>query len=202
MLFLIVSFTTNYAQKMSEKVLDASNFERVLISSKTISHISIVSEKTDKITIRTKIDGELYENLLVTTSQEDKTLLLDTTFTPFFTSENDKLAANKVLSIEMTVVLPEFFMVSITSEIASVTTKGSFALLSVALGLGRCTLEDFLGNAMLKTQKGDITVTANRLVSATAISSTGKVQNELVSQGSYRIFAESRSGAITLFQTK
>lgn len=202
LLFLLVGFTTSYAQKIIEKSLDASNLEGVLISSKTISHISIVSGKTDKINIRTKIDGETYENLIVSASVENKTLLLDTSYTPFFTSENDKLAANKVFSIEMTVIVPEFFTVTINSKSASVEATGSFNLLSITLGTGSCVVEEFLGNARIKTQKGAITVYANSVVSGTAISAKGSVQNELVSNGTYRIFAESRSGAIGLFQTK
>ncbi|WP_139149353.1 hypothetical protein [Ulvibacter litoralis] len=198
--FLMFSFS--YGQKVVEKSLDASGLERILISSKTISRISIVSEKTDKITILTKISGETYENLVVTTSEENKTLILDTSYIPFFTAENDKLAAHKVISIEMTVIVPEFFSIAINSEIASVKASGSFDLLSITLRGGNCLVQDFIGNARIKTQKGAITVYTNSTVSGTANSVKGRVENELVSNGMYRIIAESRSGAIGLFQTK
>ena len=182
--------------------MDTSEIERLVIDADAIFSLSIVSEKTTEISITTIVAGETYENVLVTTSEANKTLTIGTSYSPYFKADNDKLAAHKVLSIEMQLIIPEFLDVSVNSKLASVSASGIYSMLQIALDTGSCKLINFTGNASLQTKQGDIDVHTIGNIAGKGISKNGKVQNTLPLEGKYRITAESRDGDISLFQTE
>ena len=73
----------------------------MILDSDTVFTVRLSSEKTDKIRINTHVEGEYHENVVVNTSEENKTLTVTTGYSPFFEKENDKLAAHKVIAIDM-----------------------------------------------------------------------------------------------------
>jgi hypothetical protein len=200
-LFLFVT-VSGFSQKLLEKTLDASEIENIVIDANAVYSLSIISEKTNQISIKTKVAGEFYENVLVTTTISKNTLKISTAFSPHFVVENDKLAAHKVLSIEMWLVIPEFLNVSINSELASVIGTGNYEMLQIALETGSCNLHKFYGNARVRTKLGDIVVYAKKNVAGAGISKNGKIHNKLPKEGKYRVLAESKDGDVSLFQTK
>ncbi len=187
-----------------EQEFSASEISTIEISTETIYHIKITSEKTNTIKIKTHIEGEHYENVVLNMIEKEGTLQIDTSFSPFFKTENDKLAAHKVIAIEIELIVPEEISIKIEAEIASVETYGKFKNISVLLENGNCKLQDFLGNAMLKTKQGFIEVYAENKMFARAISKKGTVINELLNRNKnasdYQIEAESLSGDISLYQ--
>lgn len=201
-ILLLASNFSSLAQKTLEKTIDASGIERLVIDADAVFIVSIISEKTTEISIRTKVAGETYENVLVTTSEANKTLTIGTSYSPYFKANNDKLAAHKVLSIEMQLIVPEFLDISINSEIASVKAKGVYNMLQIALDRGGCELTEFRGNASLQTKQGDIDVYAIGNIAGKGISKYGIVRSTLPLEGKHRIIAESRDGDVSLFQTK
>ena len=135
-------------------------------------------------------------------SEENKTLSLSTGFTPYFQAENDKLAAHKVISIEMKLNISNSLEVFVRSSIASLSTHGSFKNLQVELGNGNCVLNDFEGDAQLLTGNGNIRVVAHDTVGARAKTKRGKLTNELSATGNFYIDAESVNGDITLLKSQ
>lgn len=204
--FITVTFlfvlAESSAQKVLEKEFNASGFNTLILDSDTVFTVRLSSEKTDKIRINTHVEGEYHENVVVNTSEENKTLTVTTGYSPFFEKENDKLAAHKVIAIDMVITVPETMKVEVHSKIASVIGEGTFNNVFVALENGTCHLKNYTGNATLYTKQGAIEVYASPAVSAKAISKKGNIKNELPKHGKYKIKAESITGSITLLQNK
>ena len=85
---------------------------------------------------------------------------------------------------------------------ASVFANGTYKNLAVSIENSNCDLQNFSGNAHLKTTNGNITVIANNTVSGKAFSKNGIVKNELSNHGKFQVEAESINGSISLLQTK
>ncbi|MCF6307346.1 MAG: hypothetical protein L3J09_05250 [Flavobacteriaceae bacterium] len=193
-----------FAQKIIEREFNASEITSIEINSDVIYHIKITSEKTKQIKIKTYIEGENYENVVLGIVEENNNILyINTSFTPFFKAKNDKLAVHKVISIEMELIVPESKVIKIEASIASVEITGKYKAVSVLLESGNCSLFKFKGNAKLKTKQGFIKVYASRDTFGLANSIKGVATNNLDSQrfknGYYRIVAESVSGDISLY---
>ncbi len=201
-LAVILFSTEATGQKVLQKEFNASGFETLAIKSDEVFTVNISTKQTDKITIQTHVEGEHYESVLVNTSEKNRKLLVTTSYSPFFKKENDKLAAHKVIAIDMDITIPEAMGVEIESKIASVTGKGTFKNVYVALENGTCSFKNFVGNATLYTKKGAIAVYAKPNVSGEAISKKGTISNQLPRKGKYKIKAESITGSITLLQNK
>lgn len=197
------------AQKTIQKKFSSEGIYTLTIEDDAIFKIEINSseampadrqEKSIKMSLH--ISGEHAESIIVEEKITDGTLSLKTGFAPFFTLENDKLAAHKVMALEMQITLPETMAVEIRSKLASVNTNGTFKNLNISLGNGACILTDFSGNAQLKTIVENITVHAKKDVMGKAISKNGTVENKLPKRGNFLVKAESINGSISLFQTK
>ncbi|MAP54229.1 hypothetical protein [Altibacter sp.] len=190
------------AQKILEKEWAATGMHSVILQSDVLYNVQIFSEEVNTISLLTTIEGETFENVLIEATEKAGVLHLSLGYSPFFIPENDKLAAHKVLGIEMVLRVPKDFSVSVQSALASVMAKGTFTHLEVALAQGDCEVFQFLGNATLQTLTGAIMVYAKQGVSGIATSQTGEVLNVLPANGDYKIHAESRTGTIQLLQTK
>jgi hypothetical protein len=199
--FVFLTFN-GYAQKVINKSWDTGGIERLEIISNEIFNIVIISSNTTSINVVTKIEGEHYKNVVLNISEENNTLTLSTGFTPYFQAVNDKLAAHKVISIEMELKISNRLEVFVRSSTTSLTTHGSFKDLVVELGDGNCVLNDFEGNAQLLTIDGNITVIAHNTVKAKGETRKGKLTNELSTSGNFSIDAESVNGDITLLKSQ
>lgn len=201
--FLLISlaFQVN-AQKFLEKSKDANGINWILIDADGMFKVALFSEKTDQIKVTAKIEGEYAESTLVTLKEKNGALLVSSGFLPFFKKDNDKLAAHKLQSVALTVIVPEGLNVSVTSDIASLKAMGTFEFLTVALDEGRCELLNFLGDADIKTKKGDIYVEViKNNVSVTGFTKYGTLLNELPNGHTYIVEAHTLYGDITLLQT-
>lgn len=204
-LILALFFFGNFvcvAQKIIEKEFFAENIHTLSIVDDAIYKISIFTSEVKSIKVSLRISGENSQNIALEEIISEEKLLLKTGLIPFAVLENDKLAAHKVIALEMELVIPKTIYVEIKSKLASLETKGSFKSLAVSLQDGNCVLDDFSGNAQLRTAGGYITVFADNTVSGKASSKYGLVKNELFSDGEFLIEAESINGIIKLLQTK
>ena len=190
------------AQKIIEKSWDGEGIERINVVSDQIFNIKIVSDESETIDVIAKIEGEHSENVVLNVSEDKSTLSLSTGYSPYFKLANDKLAAHKVISIEIELHIPENLQVFVKASIASVETNGSFEEIHLELGNGNCLLKDFEGGAHINTRNGNITVYARETVSATGKTKTGTLQNELLTGGVFSIMAQSVNGDITLLKSQ
>jgi hypothetical protein len=201
-LLLVFGISEAISQNLVEKQLDAARFERLIITSDLINTLTITSEATNQIRIVSKVVGENYENVIVTTSEENKTLKIGASYSPFFIAENDKLAAHKVMSVDIELIIPNFLYVEVNTSIASIIVTGNYSNFHAYLENEDCQLDNFLGNASIKTKQGNIRVHAKANVSGRAFSTNGSIVNYLPGRAKYTIIAESRDGDISLLQTK
>ncbi len=200
--FLVFGTLFCNAQKVIQKEFSSEGIQTLSILDDAIYEISIQSSEESTIKISAHISGEHSESIIIEEKITNGTLSLKTGFAPFFTLENDKLAAHKVMAIDLKILFPKKMAVEIKSKLASVNITGTFENLSISLENGNCVLNDFLGNAQLKTITGNINVHAQKNVSGKAISKNGIVENKLSGQEKFLVDAESINGSISLLQTK
>ena len=199
---LVILFTSQVvAQKRLEKSINANQIDKVIIYGDGMYKIKIIASKTNAISLKATIEGETFENLLLTEKRTLDEIIFGLDYSPFFKPENDKLAAHKVIAVELVLEIPENKIVKVTSNLASFDGEGIFKKLEVALDKGDCTVSNFLGNGMFQTLKGDIQIEAFPQVMGTAISHKGEVLNELKNFQIFQISAESKHGDIRLLQT-
>lgn len=200
-LFMTIAIQTS-GQKLLEKSRDAKGVNWLLIDADGMYNVELISKKTDQIKISARIEGEYAESTLITLKEKNGALLISSGFLPFFEKDNDKLAAHKLQSLALTVILPEGLSVSVTSDIASLKATGNFDLLGVSLAEGRCELFRFFGDADLKTKKGVIYVeTIKNRVSGKGFTKYGTLLNKLPKDNVHVVEANSLHGDITLLQT-
>ncbi len=200
LLILALVSTNSFSQKEMAREFDASLINGIEINSNRINSILIHSEKTNRIKVLTRIEGENYENVVLSVIEKDNILYLKPGYTPFFEAKNDKLAAHKVQAIDIKLIVPENIEISINSKLASVTTKGKLSSLLVTLDIGNCNLHEFIGNANIKTNKGFISVTVIENIYGKAFSKKGAIENMLSKniESKYKILAETNEGDISL----
>ncbi|MBK5214716.1 MAG: hypothetical protein JJE55_13755 [Flavobacteriaceae bacterium] len=202
---IVILFFGSYsstAQKTIQKEFSSKDIHLLSIEDDAIFKIEIHSSEETGIKITLHVSGEHSENVIIEEKISEGKLSLNTGFTPFFTLENDKLAAHKVMAVEMQITLPKSMAIEIKSKLASVYINGAFENLNISLENGSCVLSDFLGNAHLKTIAGNIAVLAKKDVSGQAISKKGAVENTLAEHGKFLVVAESIKGSISLSQTE
>lgn len=195
--------TTITAQKELMKSWDASSFDSVEVISDEVFVIRVVSARINSIEVVIKVEGEHAEQLVLAVSKEQRVLSIAPELRPYFKAPNDKLAAHKVLSIEMEVRVPESFEFYTEAAIASVEARGSFKGFSAQLHDGNCTLFNFKGNADLFTRHGNIKVFAQDGVGAIVTSQRGKAENKLINPNSiFTVVAKSVNGDVIVMPTQ
>ncbi|MEZ4818044.1 MAG: hypothetical protein R2776_08760 [Flavobacteriaceae bacterium] len=199
--FCLFFIPKGISQKVIEKSWKGTAFEVIEILSDEVFNIEIIAGNFSEIKLQSKIAGENFESMNIGASEKGKILTLKPSYRPYFIPQNDKLAAHKVISIELQLYIPEWMTVFISSKLASLEATGNFKELDVNLRDGHCILKEFSGNAMLNTHFGNITVYAKPEVSGVGVSKKGTVFNKLSGKAMYTLIAESVNGNISLFHT-
>ncbi|WP_148305648.1 hypothetical protein [Dokdonia sp. MED134] len=174
-LFMLVTMSL-YAQKRLSQTYDATAIKELYIHSNEIFKIKITTGEVREITVATIIDGETFASTMLNTSTNDGVLKITTGKTPDYIPFNDKLAAHKVMAIELEIIIPIGLDVSIYSTLASVDTYGKLGQVRIDLGRGHFKGEEFRfrESGKINTISGSIYISSN-LVNVTAQSRNGKV---------------------------
>lgn len=189
------------AQKKTLEVLDATGIESLVVSSDEIFKITISTSSQEEITVRTRADGEYYNEISLESELKGETLLLRSAYREILQSGFDKLSAHKVLSMEVELEIPEGMRVEIVSNVATVYGRGNFENLFVQLKSGSCYLEEFRGDAVINTFSGNVAIeTSDAQVKAT--SRHGDVDVLINNFGSNKIAVTSINGNISVQKTK
>lgn len=190
-----------FGQKQTTEIFEAEEIQRITISSDEVFNIKISAAPVSVITIRTKADGEYYNDIRLESEIKGGTLKLTTMFREILQSGFDKLSAHKVFAMDVEIEIPEGLSVEIISNVASVEGSGEFENLLVQLKSGSCFLNEFLGNAVINTYNGNIEVyTSSAIVEAS--SRNGSVTIPFENHGRHRIHITSINGNINVQKTK
>ncbi|WP_458628009.1 hypothetical protein [Winogradskyella sp. PC D3.3] len=146
------------AQNVLEKTIQATGIEMISIDGDQVFSIAISTSKTNKIKVKSTLDGEYQNDYQIVITQKDTTLKLRLEHLSFGDIPDDKRNAHKVIAAVLQMEVPENLSLTIKSDIGSVYLEGNFKSCYVALLEGQC---DFVGaaeTATINTLDGDINV--------------------------------------------
>lgn len=156
-LFLIFFVNANcFAQKITQEVISAYEIEEIYIHTAKIFQLNIFSTTDNFIKVETKMEGEYYRDIKVTTVTKNKQLRLSCELAEGFQLPNDKLSAHKVFSITMNVYIPQRLKVQIEGDETQVHITGNYKKIWAALISGSYIIDDFQAEAKILTKKGNI----------------------------------------------
>lgn len=192
-------FLQVYAQKDTSQQIDAQDVKIINIDTDEVFKINIKTTKTDFILISTHAEGEYSNDIALNSEVKENSLFLRTQFREILQSGFDKLSAHKVFSLELTIEIPENLQVVIKSNIASVEAAGHYEFLQIQLNSGYCELSSFVGDALINTLNGRISIqTTDATVTATSRNGEVNVKSNL--SGKHQITANSINGAILVMK--
>lgn len=189
------------AQKIVKKSLIDPTTSFIQIATNNCFEVDLRTSPDHQMVVEATIDGEYKKDLLLNISTAGTTVFVSTGFQPNFVNPNDKLSAHKVISIALTVVVPQHKQVKIYGTNSNVTATGSYEKLDVVLEDGRCTLSNTGQTVAVTTQSGDIYVSqASGEIDAS--SKYGKIFKETIPTGDDRFTLHTTTGNIHLKKTK
>ena len=192
-----------WGQKDLSRIYLAKGIENISIDGNGVHSLKIVASNVDEISVNVHLEGETSEEIVIKEQLEGNQLALGFSSWPLAKTYNDELSAHKIISVGVTIAIPENLFVSITSNTASVLAEGTFKFLYIDIEDKDCVLHNFNGDAHLKTNKGAIKVLVqNKTTTAKAKTTYGTLENTLKENGIFIIYAESIHGDITLQQTQ
>src|SRR5690606_19653240 len=121
-LFLSLLFILSvgcYGQKIIQKEFDLRPIHTLSIVDEALFKIAVISSEEKSIRMKLHVSGEHSENIVLEEKIENGTLFLTTGFSPFVELENDKLAAHKVMALQMEIFVPSSISIAIKSTLAS-----------------------------------------------------------------------------------
>lgn len=197
--FMCYSFF--YGQKNAQEIIQAKEIKGIMITSDEVFKIDVFTIKTDKITIKSKISGETFETMVITTEVKNGFLEINASRSPFYKDLDDKLAAHKVMSIVLNITMPEGLEFWVESALAAVNMRGDYDLIELNLSRGDCRLDHFRGSGTINTLSGNINVnTQNCKIDAS--SRHGKENIESIASGRHHLKLKSVAGTITVTQSE
>ena len=199
-IILLFAFQTE-AQTIIQKSFSAEKLSAIHINGNFMFHISIETTASNTIEMVSRVEGENSEHVVLVTEIKNNTLYVSSKFQPLFADANDKLSAHKVMSIELTLSIPENQTVYIVSDIASIEMKGKYNSATVELTNGDCILNPFQGQAVINTIQGAISVHAN-FAKVDAFTKHGVLHSEALSSGNHLLSLHSINGDITITKSQ
>lgn len=183
-------------QKTLQKQWHASQIQTLVIQGDGFSEITFQSTEADNITIKASMEGEYFENVLLQTKIENQTLYISENFTPFFKPKNDKLAAHKVMAVQLIVMVPKTVSLQCSTNSANVSAQGTFKALSLQIENGHCTLTNIDTTGQIATKRGAIVIYGSVLKDVAYYSKYGAVVGCTSTQNA-QLVLESVYGTIT-----
>jgi hypothetical protein len=193
-IFLFISNTFD-AQNVLEKKLQADGIETITIEGNQIFKISVLTSKTDYITIKSTLDGEYQNQFQIVTEYVNDKLKLRLEQLTFTVISDDKRNVHKVIAATLLLEIPEQLSLNIFSDVGSVALNGDFDLLSIELLQGHCEVIGRANAATINTIDGAINV-VTQSASIYATSNHGNVVIDEFSESKSVWKLESNNGNI------
>ncbi len=160
-LFLLLLTLPLQAQKETSRIIQAGKIESIIVDSDEIYRVKVRSAPVKSITIKTKADGEYFNEISIDHKIVHHTLYLSSRYREILQSGFDKLSTHKVFAMEVEIEIPTGLHVEVRSNVASVFLEGTFEDVILELKSGPAFLRDFRGNAVVNTFDGNIEVEAH-----------------------------------------
>lgn len=192
---LLFQFLPAYSQKKVVKTLLSPEISSIRIDGQQCFSIELKTADVPEVVVQAMMEGEYQRQVLLLAEKQANTLVISTGFSPDFKLPNDKLAAHKVLSIRLEIILPAYQDVDVYAGSCIVETTGRFQNLSITLNDGRCQLGHTAENTQVRTQSATITAAVASGVIA-AKSRYGRVEIADIPAGDSRFSLNSTEGDI------
>lgn len=193
--FLLFRGSPLCAQKSVIRTFSAQDLTKVHIDAGRIFEVVLESDDSEDLRVEVEIEGEYQNEMTLGAKKEGATLFLKGVFLPSFEDPNDKLSAHKVLSVRLTLVIPQHLNAEVSGMSTRVVAKGYFEDLGIRTAKGPVILTRPTGYVHVKTGRGAIRA-AKVSGFVTASSSYGEVFKGEVPQGRSAVVLESVSGNI------
>jgi hypothetical protein len=184
-----------------EKQLDISEIKKIELFADAVFKIKITTSKTKTLTIHTTVEGEYAESVVLDIKRSLSTLTIMPGLTPFFIKKNDKLAAHKVMAIELELIIPENLYVTISSTLASLHCSGYYKYFQAYLESGNCDISTYQGDGFIQTKSGNIIVNSLEDVSVKTYSKSGLISGMTNKAQLYTLEIKTLSGDISILET-
>ncbi len=189
------------AQKTVHKLILADHVDVIQINTANCFSVRIQTSKGKEVTVNAEIEGEYSKDLDLKMATNGNTLDVAAGFTPNFENPNDKLSAHKVVSIALTISIPNWKKVDVYGTNSRVSVTGMYTELNVSLSDGDCNLTGVIGDIHAKTQSGTINLNAEQ-ANIFATSKYGQVSSNPIPTGNSEFILESVTGNIQLSKTE
>lgn len=189
------------AQKKVHKVLLKDAVELIQVNAENCFEVVLETGKNDAIEIEAQMDGEYSNDLQMKVSEVGNTLVLGAGFQPGFRNPNDKLSAHKVVSVALKIILPDYKNVEVFGQSARIMAYGDYMNLDVTLSDGTCELHNVTEEVSVRTQSGNILVSANK-AKIYAETKYGTLSNNPIPKGFNQYKLNSVTGDIILSKTE
>jgi len=200
-LVLLLVFVNVCAQSDTHEQFEAAGISSITIHTNEVYSIRIITANVETIQLTTHSEGEYSNQIVVRAVIENDQLKIDTNYPQELTGGYDKLSAHKVFSMELELKIPKDLDVSVSSNIASLITTGSFKQLMANLKGGYCHLKDFDGKATVNTYRGNIHVeTSWGLVDAASRNGIVNIEPGILGRNPIRL--RTIDGDIKVLKTK
>ncbi len=184
-----------------QRILDAAEISTIDIAGNTMFKIKISTAPVQTISLDLQVEGENNEQIVLQTRQENNTLFIGSAYHPMFVKPDDKLAAHKKISIELTLEIPKNLIVIINSDIASVYATGHYDKLTAELINGHFSAQKYSGNLQVDTLHGDIQLETNAGI-LNAHTKKGTIETFQLPTGNNQLTLNSVNGNINITKTQ
>ncbi|OBX23546.1 MULTISPECIES: DUF4097 family beta strand repeat-containing protein [Bizionia] len=200
-LLVILLSAPVFSQKGMQRIIDASEISTIDVAGNTIFKIKISAKPVQVITMSLQVEGENNEQIVLQTRHENQTLFIGSAYQPLFVKPDDKLAAHKKISIELTLEIPENLTVIITSDIASVVVIGNYKFLIAELLNGHFSAHKYSGDLQVDTLHGNIEL-ETRSGKLDLNTKKGTIVQDKMPLGTNQISLNSINGNISVTKTQ
>ncbi|MBT8281176.1 MAG: hypothetical protein KJO16_06330 [Muriicola sp.] len=184
-------------QNVVRKVLLLPHITNIQIDADSLSQVRLETIAGSELSLVAVMEGEYKKDLSIELVEEGNTLRARAGIQPFFIQPNDKLSAHKVISISLSIGIPEDKIVFLYGNSARVSASGNYKDLKIVLSDGQCTLKDVGDQISVTTQSGKIELyTASGSIEVNT--KYGRVIRDSIPKGENNFVLQSNSGNITI----
>ncbi|SFU58398.1 hypothetical protein SAMN05216480_108119 [Pustulibacterium marinum] len=191
------------SQKIVEKnVFIADTVNTIFVDTENIFQLTINTQTSrNTVAVRANLEGEYAPDLVLTSQITAGKLFLGAQFQPLTVLFDDKLAAHKVITISLSVTIPENKQLIIQGKHTKTNVSGDFKDLQIVLHDGAVHLQNVNGIISVNTFNGDVEV-ADYNGSVNATSKFGEVLVNEYDDSSNQLEIKSVKGTITVNSNK
>lgn len=202
-LFFALCFAGSlHAQKNTIKEVNAANLEVLQVDVKNIYNLNVVASNTNTFKAAMNSEGEFATQMVMNLIEAGSTWNVKVDFAPGFKPTDDKLGAHKVISVNLTLEIPEGKYLMVSGRCLKVELNGIFKQTDVFLDAGNIVARNFSAAGNLSTNEGNIKVYANSDVMAQVLGTSNRVINELTAPAAKNLSVKAANGSIKLRKAK